>query len=127
MLPKRIRYREERKVCRECWVMPLLKFIVPIRLINGIDDPISGKHLVDRFAEFVANADIVLLKNCGHYLHVETPKEVLRAFLNFMINKSQHTNTGYWYFTGNYPTPGGNKEVNKAFLNFIEGRNVRGY
>jgi amidophosphoribosyltransferase len=35
--------------------------------------------------------------------------------------------TGDWYFTGNYPTPGGNKVVNRAFLNFIEGRNVRAY
>ena len=34
---------------------------------------------------------------------------------------------GDWYFTGNYPTPGGNKVVNKAFLNYIEGKNVRAY
>ncbi len=37
------------------------------------------------------------------------------------------TNTGDWYFTGNYPTPGGNRVVNKAFMNFIEGRDIRGY
>lgn len=37
------------------------------------------------------------------------------------------TNTGDWYFTGNYPTPGGNKVVNKAFLNYLSGKNVRGY
>jgi amidophosphoribosyltransferase len=36
-------------------------------------------------------------------------------------------NLGDWYFTGNYPTPGGNKVVNKAFMNYMEGRNVRGY
>jgi amidophosphoribosyltransferase len=36
-------------------------------------------------------------------------------------------NTGDWYFTGNYPTPGGNKVVNKSFLNYIEGKNVRAY
>ena len=35
--------------------------------------------------------------------------------------------TGDWYFTGNYPTPGGNKVVNKAFINYIEGKNVRAY
>jgi amidophosphoribosyltransferase len=34
---------------------------------------------------------------------------------------------GDWYFTGNYPTPGGNRVVNRSFLNFIEGRNVRAY
>ena len=36
-------------------------------------------------------------------------------------------NTGDWYFTGNYPTPGGNKVVNKSFINFIEGVNKRAY
>ena len=34
---------------------------------------------------------------------------------------------GDWYFTGNYPTPGGVKVVNKAFMNYIEGNNVRAY
>lgn len=36
-------------------------------------------------------------------------------------------NTGDWYFTGNYPTPGGNKVVNQAFINFMEGKNIRAY
>ncbi|HAH58132.1 MAG: amidophosphoribosyltransferase [Lentimicrobium sp.] len=35
--------------------------------------------------------------------------------------------TGDWYFTGNYPTPGGNKVVNRSFINYIEGRNERAY
>src|SRR5690606_29806886 len=35
--------------------------------------------------------------------------------------------TGDWYFTGNYPTPGGNKVVNKAFINWAEGKNERAY
>jgi amidophosphoribosyltransferase len=34
---------------------------------------------------------------------------------------------GDWYFTGNYPTPGGNKVVNQAFINYMEGRNQRAY
>ncbi len=35
--------------------------------------------------------------------------------------------TGDWYFSGNYPTPGGNKVVNKAFINYMEGRDERSY
>jgi amidophosphoribosyltransferase len=35
--------------------------------------------------------------------------------------------TGDWYFTGNYPTPGGNKVANQSFINYIEGRNTRAY
>jgi amidophosphoribosyltransferase len=34
---------------------------------------------------------------------------------------------GDWYFTGNYPTPGGNKVVNKAFINYMEGSSERAY
>lgn len=36
-------------------------------------------------------------------------------------------NKGDWYFTGNYPTPGGNRVCNRAFMNYMEGKNVRGY
>jgi len=43
------------------------------------------------------------------------------------LHEACPNNLGDWYFTGNYPTPGGNRVVNKAFMNYIEGRNVRGY
>lgn len=43
------------------------------------------------------------------------------------LNKSCPKNKGDWYFTGNYPTPGGNRVVNQAFVYFVEGRNERAY
>jgi amidophosphoribosyltransferase len=43
------------------------------------------------------------------------------------LHKACPGHTGDWYFTGDYPTPGGNKVVNKAFINYIEGKNVRAY
>lgn len=43
------------------------------------------------------------------------------------LHKSCPDNLGDWYFTGDYPTPGGNKVVNKAFINFVEGKNTRAY
>ena len=43
------------------------------------------------------------------------------------LHASCPTNTGDWYFTGNYPTLGGNKVVNMAFINYMEGKNTRGY
>jgi amidophosphoribosyltransferase len=43
------------------------------------------------------------------------------------LHESCPTNLGDWYFTGNYPTPGGNRVVNKAFLNYMEGKNMRSY
>ncbi|MEY3560414.1 MAG: hypothetical protein RIS12_847, partial [Bacteroidota bacterium] len=42
------------------------------------------------------------------------------------LHASCPNNLGDWYFTGNYPTPGGNRVVNKAFMNYMEGKNVRG-
>jgi len=43
------------------------------------------------------------------------------------LHKACPNDLGDWYFTGNYPTPGGNKVVNTSFINFIEGRNIRSY
>jgi amidophosphoribosyltransferase len=43
------------------------------------------------------------------------------------LQKACPNNNGDWYFSGNYPTPGGNRVVNRAFINFMEGRDERGY
>lgn len=43
------------------------------------------------------------------------------------LHKACPAHTGDWYFTGNYPTPGGNKVVNRAFINYYEGNNKRAY
>jgi amidophosphoribosyltransferase len=61
-----------------------------------------------------------------------TPREInIPVQVIFQTIESLHqacpTNLGDWYFTGNYPTPGGNRVVNKAFINFMEGKNIRGY
>ncbi len=83
MIPRLIRYMKERSTFRERWVEPLERNIIPLRLINGIQDPISGGHAADRFEELIPNADIVRLKNAGHYPQVETPDQVLEAFIEF--------------------------------------------
>lgn len=57
---------------------------------------------------------------------VDIPVEVIYQTIED-LHESCPTNTGDWYFTGNYPTPGGNRVVNKALLNYMEGKNVRGY
>ena len=43
------------------------------------------------------------------------------------LHKACPAHLGDWYFTGDYPTPGGNKVVNKSFINYIEGRDERAY
>lgn len=83
MIPKLIHYMDERILNRDRWIAPLTNNIIPMRLINGEDDPISGKHLAKRYEELIPDSDVVLLKNSGHYPHVETPSTVLSAFLDF--------------------------------------------
>ena len=61
-----------------------------------------------------------------------TPKELsIPVTVIYQTIEALHAacpnNLGDWYFTGNYPTPGGNRVVNKAFMNYMEGRNERGY
>jgi len=43
------------------------------------------------------------------------------------LHKACPENLGDWYFSGNYPTPGGNRVVNRAFMNYYEGKSVRAY
>lgn len=52
---------------------------------------------------------------------IEIPIDVIFQSIE-NLHKSCPNNLGDWYFTGNYPTPGGNKVVNKAFINYMEGR-----
>jgi len=57
---------------------------------------------------------------------LKIPVEVIYQSIE-SLHRACPTNLGDWYFTGNYPTPGGNRVVNKAFMNYYEGKNVRGY
>ncbi|HMG68890.1 MAG TPA: hypothetical protein VK588_14430 [Chitinophagaceae bacterium] len=57
---------------------------------------------------------------------IQTPVEVIFQSIE-ALHLACPNNLGDWYFTGKYPTPGGNRVVNKAFMNYMEGKNVRGY
>ncbi len=57
---------------------------------------------------------------------INTPVEIIYQTVD-NLHKACPGNTGDWYFTGNYPTPGGNRVVNKAFINWKEGKNERAY
>lgn len=83
-------------------------------VVRQIYKPFTPEEISDKIAQLITPAEI------------DTPVEVIYQTIED-LHDSCPTNTGDWYFTGNYPTPGGNKVVNKAFLNFIEGKNVRGY
>ncbi|WP_225730624.1 MULTISPECIES: alpha/beta fold hydrolase [unclassified Nocardia] len=80
---KLIRYMAERRRYRERWVGALCAARVPVRLIDGLLDPVSGAHMVARYRELVPDADVVELPDVGHYPQLEAPAATLAAFLEF--------------------------------------------
>jgi len=83
-------------------------------VVRQLYKPFTPEEISDKIAELITpeNSNI--------------PVEVIYQTIED-LHECCPTNTGDWYFTGNYPTPGGNKVCNKAFVNFVEGKNVRGY
>ncbi len=73
------------------------------------DDQISSK-ISSMLKEKDINADVEVIYQSIENLHIACPDDL-----------------GDWYFSGNYPTPGGNKVVNQAFINYFEGSNKRAY
>jgi pimeloyl-ACP methyl ester carboxylesterase len=78
-----IRYIPERRQQRERWVAAMQVTAVPMRVIDGAVDPISGAHMVGRYRELIANADTVLLEGIGHYPQTEAADQVLAHYLQF--------------------------------------------
>jgi amidophosphoribosyltransferase len=83
-------------------------------VVRQLYKPFTPEEISNKIAELITPAGTTI------------PIEVIYQTIED-LHESCPTNTGDWYFTGNYPTPGGNRVVNKAFLNFMEGKNVRGY
>lgn len=83
-LPKLIGYMAERRTHRERWVGALQSARIPVRLIDGVEDPISGAHMAARYRQLIPAADIVELAGVGHYPQVEAPDEVIDAAMRFL-------------------------------------------
>jgi amidophosphoribosyltransferase len=83
-------------------------------VVKDIYKPFTPEEISDKIAQLITPSN------------VNIPVEVIYQTVED-LHECCPTNTGDWYFTGNYPTPGGNKVCNKAFVNYVEGNNVRGY
>jgi amidophosphoribosyltransferase len=83
-------------------------------LVRQVYKPFTTEQISNKIAQLITPPEI------------DFPVEVIYQTIED-LHASCPTNTGDWYFTGNYPTPGGNRVVNKAFLNYMEGKNMRGY
>lgn len=84
-----IRYILDRRRNRERWVGALQNTPVPLRLINGPEDPVSGAHMAARYRELVPKPDVVSLPGIGHYPQIEAPDAVADAFLTFVERVSR--------------------------------------
>lgn len=89
-LPQLLGYLAERKRHRARWVGALTDAGVPVQLVCGSADPISGEHMADRFAELLPEADLVRLPRVGHYPQIEAPAAVLRAVCAFHDRREQN-------------------------------------
>jgi amidophosphoribosyltransferase len=85
-----------------------------VNLVKRIYEPFTDEEISNKITELLRPSSI----------QAET-KIIYQTVEN--LHKACPDHTGDWYFTGNYPTPGGNKVVNKAFINYMEGNNERAY
>ncbi|WP_196139300.1 alpha/beta fold hydrolase [Aliikangiella sp. G2MR2-5] len=83
VIPKLVNYIQERRQYQRRWVSAMEKHPSPLLFINGIEDPISGKKMVDSFSSRVPSKKVVELKEVGHYPQVEAPSQVLSIMENF--------------------------------------------
>ncbi len=79
-LARLISYMEERRRCRERWVSALVSTELPLLVVNGVLDPVSGAHMVERLLELRPHTEVLRL-DVGHYPQVEAPEAVARAVL----------------------------------------------
>jgi pimeloyl-ACP methyl ester carboxylesterase len=82
-LARLISYMEQRRRNRERWVGALVQSRVPRRLLCGALDPVSGRHMAERYRKLVPDPDVVLFEELGHYPHLEDPAAVLEAYFEF--------------------------------------------
>ncbi len=82
--------------------------------VKEIYKPFSAEQISEKIAALITSKE-VKAKVSVIYQSIEN------------LHKAIPNHTGDWYFTGDYPTPGGNKVVNKSFINYVEGRKERAY
>ena len=82
-MPELLGYMAERRQHRARWGAALGDAQVPVRLIDGLLDPVSGAHLVARYRTLVPRAEVVELADVGHYPQLEDPDAVAVAALAF--------------------------------------------
>lgn len=101
-------------VYKKCKAQENLPDTEVVNYVNEFYAPFTDQEISDKIADMLSsegiNAEVKIIFQSVENLHKACPK-----------------NLGDWYFTGDYPTPGGNRVVNRAFINFYEGNDARAY
>ncbi len=114
LLKERNLYHIVDEVYTKCKAQENFKDAEVVNYVTAIYAPFTPEEISDKIAEMLSspeiNAEVKIIFQTVEDLHIACPK-----------------NLGDWYFTGDYPTPGGNRVVNRAFMNFYEGKDARAY
>ena len=112
--------REEGKesLLQDCYERCKAQLLLPkdqiTNQVQSLYDHVSEERISKRIAQIVSPTDMDV--------NVDVIYQTIDG-----LHEACPDHTGDWYFSGNYPTPGGNKVVNKAFINYMEGRDERSY
>ena len=114
LLKERNLYHIVEEVYKDCKLQENVKDSEAINYVTKIYSSFSDMEISDKISELLTTSDVkaavkIIFQTVDN-LHIACPK-----------------NLGDWYFTGDYPTPGGNRVVNRAFMNFYEGKDARAY
>ncbi|MFC6097626.1 amidophosphoribosyltransferase [Flavobacterium qiangtangense] len=114
LLKERNLYHIVDEVYAKCKAQENFKDADVVNYVTEIYAPFKPQEVSDKIATMLSsediNAEVKIIFQTVENLHIACPK-----------------NLGDWYFTGDYPTPGGNRVVNRAFMNFYEGKDSRAY
>ena len=102
------------KLYNKCVKLKLTNTLHTENVVRQVYKPFTTEEISKKIAQLITPENISF------------PVEVIYQTIED-LHDSCPTNTGDWYFTGNYPTPGGNKVANKAFMNYVQGKDTRGY
>jgi amidophosphoribosyltransferase len=102
------------EVYQKCKVQESYKDKDVVNYVTAIYDPFTPEEVSEKIGQMLKSPEIkakvsIIFQKVAD-LHIACPK-----------------NLGDWYFTGDYPTPGGNRVVNRAFINYYEGNDARAY
>lgn len=114
LLKDRNMYHIVDEVYTKCKAQENLPDAEVVNFVKEIYAPFTDQEISDKISEMLrpstVNAEVKIVFQTVENLHQACPE-----------------NLGDWYFTGNYPTNGGNRVVNRAFMNFYEGKDARAY